>query len=456
MNRQSFFSYTTPSRLFPSPSQPTITPASPVARVLARLSTGFRPQRNPLKGQSAGSAAIVPPVSSALPPKPVQKTSQVRRALGWLASGWVLSTVSLAAPAQAALQLRVAVEDGVSQVQVGTSSAAIVRDSSGRQLGQMSAMAGSLARNRGGQVSLGSWNASQLWVEPQQGGYVWIGDRWYRGRALLSVQDGEILAVNYVDLDEYLYSVVGSEMPTNWPLEALKAQAVAARSFALHKRNTQGNARYDLGDTTTWQVYKGIGAETTSTQAAVSQTAGQVLTYNGSIIEAVFHSSSGGHTENVEDVWSQPLPYLRGVADFDQYAPVFQWQETFSASQMRQRITGIGNIISMTPVSVTPQGRVREMKVIGDAGQRVLSGNELRRALDLRSSLFRVAPAGGSSGGNKSSVPTTFVVQGRGFGHGLGLSQWGAYGLASQGYNYQQILGHYYQNAGLARIQVTP
>jgi len=364
--------------------------------------------------------------------------------------------VSLAAPAQAALQLRVAVEDGVSQVQVGTSSAAIVRDSSGRQLGQMSAMAGSLARNRGGQVSLGSWNASQLWVEPQQGGYVWIGDRWYRGRALLSVQDGEILAVNYVDLDEYLYSVVGSEMPSNWPLEALKAQAVAARSFALHKRNTQGNARYDLGDTTTWQVYKGIGAETTSTQAAVSQTAGQVLTYNGSIIEAVFHSSSGGHTENVEDVWSQPLPYLRGVADFDQYAPVFQWQETFSASQMRQRITGVGNIISMTPVSVTPQGRVREMKIIGDAGQRVLSGNELRRALDLRSSLFRVAPAGGSSGGNKSSVPTTFVVQGRGFGHGLGLSQWGAYGLASQGYNYQQILGHYYQNAGLARIQVTP
>ncbi|MEB3274992.1 MAG: SpoIID/LytB domain-containing protein [Prochlorothrix sp.] len=382
--------------------------------------------------------------------------SKLGKTWGWLVASCVLGGVGLATPAQAALQLRVAVEEGTAQVQVGTSAAAIVRDSSGRQLGQMGAMAGSVAQRQGSQVSLGNWNSSQIWVEPQDGGYVWIGDRWYRGRALLSVQDGAILAVNYVDLEQYLYSVVGGEMPTNWPLEALKAQAVAARSYALHRRNTRGNVHYDLGDTTAWQVYKGLGSETTTTQAAVSQTAGQVLTHNGTIIEAVFHSSSGGHTENVEDVWSKPLPYLRGVTDFDQYAPVFQWQETFSAAQMRQRVTGVGNVISMTPISVTPQGRVREMKVVGDAGQRILSGNELRRALDLRSALFRVAPTGSGGGSNKSALPTSFVVQGRGFGHGLGMSQWGAYGLANQGYNYQQILGHYYQNASLARIQVTP
>ena len=386
-------------------------------------------------------------------PRPAVGDRRPQGRLGWLTALLVLSAT---APAQAALQLRVAIEDGVSQVQVGTSSAAVVRDAAGRQVGQLKAMDGLVAGSQGGQVTLGGLKSGQLWVEPQAGGYVWIGDRWYRGRALLSPKGGGVLAVNYVDLDEYLYSVVGSEMPTNWPLEALKSQAVAARSYALYKRSKVGNAQYDLGDTTRWQVYKGIASETTSTQTAVVQTAGQVLTYNGAIIEAVFHSSSGGHTENVEDVWSSPLPYLRGVADYDQYAPVFQWQETFSAAQMRQRITGVGNILAMTPIALTPNGRVRQMKVVGDAGQRTLSGDELRSALGLRSSLFQVSPSGGAGSGAKSTVPATFVVQGRGFGHGLGMSQWGAYGLASQGYGYQQILGHYYQNAGLAQIQVTP
>jgi stage II sporulation protein D len=314
-------------------------------------------------------------------------------------------------------------------------------------------MQGLDAQPQQGQVKLGQWRAHQVWVEPTDNGYVWIGDRWYRGSVHLIYTSSGLLAVNYVDLEAYLYSVVGSEMPVSWPLEALKSQAVAARSYALYKRSRYANNNYDLGSTTSWQVYKGIQSEATSTQAAVYATQGQVLTYGNQIIEAVFHSSSGGHTENVEDVWSQALPYLRGVTDFDQQAPVFSWQEQFSADEMRARIPGVGNIISMAPVSTTPYGRVRQMKVIGDAGQRVISGEDLREALNLRSSLFAIAPQGVS---NKSQEPAGFVISGRGFGHGLGLSQWGAYGLSSQGYNYQQILGHYYQNASLARIQVTP
>jgi stage II sporulation protein D len=419
--------------------------------------TGQEPSPpNPSSSKSSlGAAAPRNPLSSILPflVKGDRPGSRPLPILGWLASIALLGT---AAPAQAGLQLRVAVEDGASQVQVGTSSAAIIRDGSGRQVGQLRPMEGFSARVTGGQVRLGQWQGSQLWVEPEAGSYVWIGDRWYRGRAALLPQGNGVLAVNHVDLEEYLYSVVGEEMPPSWPLEALKSQAVAARSYALYKRNKLANAAYDLGDTTSWQVYGGVEAETTSTQTAVLQTAGQVLTYQGQIIEAVFHSSSGGHTENVEDVWSSPLPYLRGVADYDQSAPVFSWQETFSAGEMRQLIPGVGNIIALSPVATTPNGRIREMKVIGDAGQRTLSGEEMRRALDLRSSLFTVIPTGGSTDGSKAVAPTQFVVQGRGFGHGLGLSQWGANSLASQGYNYQQILGHYYQSAALAQIQVTP
>jgi stage II sporulation protein D len=95
-------------------------------------------------------------------------------------------------------------------------------------------------------------------------------------------------------------------MSANWPQEALKAQAVAARSYALYKRSTSGNSVYDVGDTTTWQVYKGLETEAPGTQSAVNATAGQVMTYGGKIILAVFHSSSGGHTENVEDIWTDP------------------------------------------------------------------------------------------------------------------------------------------------------
>jgi stage II sporulation protein D len=371
--------------------------------------------------------------------------------------GWLcfLALWLIVLPAQAALTLRVAVEEGSGQVQVGTSTPAVVKDGSGKPIAQLGAMQGARAVSQGNGITLGRKTGSQFWIEPSNNGLVWIDDAWYRGSVRLVSTGQGIIAVNYVDLDEYLYSVVGSEMPTSWPLEALKAQAVAARSYALYKRSKLANTVYDLGDTTNWQVYKGVSSETTSTQTAVQQTASQVLTYQGNIIEAVFHSSSGGHTENVEDVWVQALPYLRGVTDYDQQAPVFAWSETVSASEMRGIVPGIGNIVSMVPVATTPNGRVRQLKIIGDAGQTTLTGEQFRQALDLRSSLFVVSPQGGQSGGGKSTSPQSFVIQGRGFGHGLGLSQWGAYSLARQGYNYQQILGHYYRNSSLARVQVS-
>lgn len=241
-------------------------------------------------------------------------------------------------------------------------------------------------------------------------------------------------------------------MVPSWPQEALKAQAVAARSYALYQRQSSANSVYDVGDTQAWQVYNGLEKETSTTQAAVNATTGQVLTYSGRIIEAVFHSSSGGHTENVEDVWTQPLPYLRGVQDFDQGTPVYQWTKTFTGSELSSRITGVGNIVEMEPLKKTPQGRVVSMKVTGDAGTRTISGGALRDALGLRSTLFTAIAVPGA--GNKSNEGRTFQITGRGFGHGLGLSQWGAYNLAQRGMNYQQIVLHYYKGTSLAKIQV--
>jgi stage II sporulation protein D len=362
-----------------------------------------------------------------------------------LAYCWVALLLWLIAiaPAQASVLLRIAIKNQVSQVKVGSSTRAIVRDSSGRTLGELPGMTAYMANSSGSGVALQNWQANQIYIQPTGDGYVFIGDRWYRGGISLVRTDGGLTAVNNVNLEHYLYSVIGAEMSSNWPLEALKAQAVAARSYALYQRERGGNPTYDLGDTQGWQVYKGLESEATSTYAAVDATAGQVMVYNGKIIEAFFHSSSGGHTENVEEVWTEARPYLRGVPDYDRGAPVYEWSTSISVSQLSNLISGVGNIVSMQPEETTKTGRVITMKVIGDSGQRAIDGEQIQRLLGLKSTRFSIQKANG-----------VFQVYGKGFGHGVGMSQWGAHNLARSGANYQQILYHYYQNASLAKLQV--
>lgn len=376
------------------------------------------------------------------------------RGRSWWLSG--LLWLAFIAPVKAAVEMRVAIQDGVSQVTVGSSTRAIVRDSSGRNLGEIAAMNAFVAAPTKGMVKLDRWQAKQIWVEPTAGGYVFIGDRWYRGRTQVVATGKGLTAINYVDLEQYLYSVLGGEMYPTWPLEALKAQAVVARSYVLHQREHSANNLYDVGNTTSWQVYKGIADETSSTQTAVNATAGQVLVHQGKIIKAVFHSSSGGHTENVENVWVRPLPYLKGVPDFDQGTPEYEWVKTFSRSELSARITGVGNIISMKPQRTTPQGRVVTMRVVGDAGTRTISGETIRKALDLKSTKFKILPTyePTAAKGKANLAPQSFQVQGNGYGHGLGMSQWGAYNLARKGYDYRQIVLYYYKNTALAKIQV--
>lgn len=347
------------------------------------------------------------------------------------------------APAQASLLLRIAIENNVSQIKVGSSTKAIVRDSSGRTLGEIPGMAASEAKTCGSSVCIQNWQGNQLYIQPTGDGYVFIGDRWYRGGITLVRSDRGLTAVNNVNLEHYLYSVLGAEMSSNWPIEALKAQAVAARSYALYQREQRGNSTYDLGDTQAWQVYKGVETEAQSTHAAVEATAGQVMVYNGKIIEAFFHSSSGGHTENVEDVWTEPRAYLRGVPDYDRGAPVYEWSTSISVPQISNLISGVGNVVGMQPEQTTQTGRVIAMRVIGDSGQKVVDGEDIQKLLGLKSNRFSIQKANG-----------IFQVYGRGFGHGVGLSQWGAHNLAMSGANYQQMLYHYYQNASLAKLDV--
>ncbi|MGF1589419.1 MAG: SpoIID/LytB domain-containing protein [Pleurocapsa sp.] len=344
-------------------------------------------------------------------------------------------------PAQA-IELRVAIKKEVLSLKIGSSTTAIVKDGAGKQLGELTPMSSLAAELQGNMIAINHRvGAGELIIEPQNNGYVWIGDRWYRGKTRLIRQDNGITAINQVDLEEYLYSVVGAEAIATWPIEALKAQAVAARSYALYKQTTGSNGLYDVDTTIGTQVYKGLDSEYTTTHEAVDGTLGQIMTYNNKVILAAFHSSSGGYTENVEDVWTAPLPYLRAVVDYDQKSPVFEWQQVIPVSKIQSLVAGVGKISGLQPEKMTPRGRIITMKVTGDRGTATVSGKNLRQALDLRSTLFRV-----STDGNN------LQIKGRGFGHGLGLSQWGAYYLAQQGVNYHQILAHYYQNANLTKL----
>ena len=360
--------------------------------------------------------------------------------------GGLLLWMMLLLPAQA-VEMRVGLVQEEDTINIGSSTTGLIRDGNGQTLYQLPELqAISVAADgfgvdltNGGQTIAES---SAFWLEPSDGGFVWIGDKWYRGRVMVTVDEGELVAVNYVDLEDYLYSVVGSEMPTSWPQAALQSQAVAARSYALYKRSRSTNPLFDLGGTTTHQVYKGLAQEHPNTIAAVDATEDQVVIHNGQVIEAIFHSSSGGGTENAGDVWSSDVPYLRRVEDFDHDSPVFSWEETFTLSEFSNKIGDIGEVHTIGTPQYTEGGRVASISFAGDDGTETLRGRDVRSALRLRSTRFEIEI-------DNDNV----VVTGSGFGHGVGMSQWGARSLAEQGWNFEEILQHYYQSTAIAQLE---
>ena len=326
----------------------------------------------------------------------------------------------------------------------------------------------------------------EVWVDSAApGGLVPLGAAQYRGRLRVVPLGDRLQAVNFIGLESYLPSVVGSEMPAKWPLAALRAQAIAARTYAMAQRRP--GQLFDLQATVASQVYKGVGAETTSTRQAVAQTNGQVLLYRGRLIDAVFHSCSGGSTENSGEIWNRQLPYLTSVPDFDQVSPVRNWSKSFEPQELRRAFVEIDGVTAIEPLVTSTSGRIRQARVTGPGGQLVVSGAELRRRLGLRSTLVRfqllapardgvetataepapaprpssgfrfrlppppppLPPVAGLSGSVQRAAAPTLMAIGHGFGHGVGMSQWGAYGMALRGKSHAEILRHYYQGAEL-------
>ena len=197
-------------------------------------------------------------------------------------------------PAQASprVPIRVAIAQQSPSLMIGTSIPAAVIDQQGQPIKTLGTAAETFVV-KDGQLQIGAQPAPNVvWIKPEsEAGLVYVSGRWYRGAIQVIAAGSQLLGVNHLDMESYLYSVVGAEMPASWPLEALKSQAIAARSYALAHIARPADSSFDLGDTQRWQAYKGVETETGSTLAAVEATSGMVLSHNGAVVESLYAAS---------------------------------------------------------------------------------------------------------------------------------------------------------------------
>jgi stage II sporulation protein D len=264
------------------------------------------------------------------------------------------------------------------------------------------------------------------------------GDTDVRGEVVALPRGRRVLLVNVLPLEDYVAAVLGGEMPVAFPAEALKAQAVAARTYALQRKIDALGQPVHLGSNVLAQVYGGLNRENPRTRAATEATAGQVLTYELEPIEAYFHSSCEGHTETGLAALGRDLPYLKSVDCNCRPGPSTRWTLELSSDAL-ERAFGTGGEVKV--VARTPTGRVRRLEI----GGRSVDAVQFRQQLGydkVRSLSFEVVREG------RGEVR----LNGRGFGHGAGLSQWGAKQMADDGRDYREILSHYYPGTELQTL----
>ncbi|MBI1857841.1 MAG: SpoIID/LytB domain-containing protein [Candidatus Melainabacteria bacterium] len=283
-------------------------------------------------------------------------------------------------------------------------------------------------------------------------GLVVLNDKFYRGYFTVqnSYNNKGVTIINNINIEDYLLSVVPSEMPNGWHKEALKAQTIAARTYALGFLGRRKNKGYDLEATVEDQVYLGVSSEKPSTNQAVVETDGEILVdkFNNPII-ALFHSSGGGYTDSIENIWDKkdikPSIHIQPRPDFDDNSPYFEWERTISLKSISEKVQHleIGEVSEIIPLEKSISNRIKKFKLIGTRGNKKINGDNFRRLLKLPSAKFNFTKNDGEE--------IRFI--GRGFGHGLGLSQWGTKALAENGFSYKHILAHYYPETMLSTIK---
>ena len=265
----------------------------------------------------------------------------------------------------------------------------------------------------------------------------------------IRVKDEQTNIIKEIPFEEYIKGVVAGEMPATFELEALKAQAVASRSYAMYQMAATKDKAYDVVNTTANQVYltdeqlknnwkEDYPKKINKIKTAIAKTSGEYLTYNGEIVNAMFFSTSVGATENSEEVFVSALPYLRSVdSTWDKESPVYIDTYTFTLEDFYKKLNlPFNQTLKIEVTEKTSTGRTKTIKINGEE----MKGRDVATKLSLRSNYFDIVQ-------NQNNITITT----KGFGHGVGMSQYGANGMAKEGYKYDQILKHYYQNTEIKK-----
>ncbi len=345
-----------------------------------------------------------------------------------------------------------------------------------------------------------TFTAKQTVLVPLDGSALKINNTPATGWFMLGQTDkGKLIPIAIMDRETYLRGVVPREMSPSRPIEALKAQAVAARTYSIEQMNHHAAAGYDICDTPNCQVYGGVSAHHANSDRAVAETAGLCVAYQGAPAQTFYHASSGGYIENSEDIFSAELPYIKAAADPYSLTDSYRWTADFSLANLTNNLIeqgyAVGNVARLTVDKRLPSGRVVALTIYGDAGQVTLEKEKIRAAFGysaLKSLLFwfgevanyfGIAPddavrlaegthyvvaadgvvrqlattsfavAGAPAATNDDMITGDFTVSGRGWGHGLGMSQVGAQQMADDGLDFRQILTFYYPNTEIIDVE---
>ena len=340
--------------------------------------------------------------------------------------------------------IRIAVVENAAHLLLTSHEGFFVKSISGIKLGRPLVSA-EIGIQKGITVNRRDSLEKELLFIPSQGDKISLNKTPYEGILRVKRTAEGLLVTNEVELERYLQGVVPAEMPPDWEGEALKAQAVISRTYALYKKKENQGKGYDLAGSVLGQVYKGAIADP-RTSASIAQTRGMVLTYEDELALTFFHSTSAGPTEDASERWNIDLPYLKGVScPLDRDSPYFQWERTITLRDLEEALRRSGYsvraVATLTPLQWSRAGRLLTVRILHDGGEIILKAEDLRKALG-----FRILP---STHFAIDSFGREIHIRGNGYGHGVGLCQWGANVMAQQGLKFEEILLYYYPGVTL-------
>jgi stage II sporulation protein D len=292
--------------------------------------------------------------------------------------------------------------------------------------------------------------ANKLLIKTWGPDTVMIDGKIFRGDLnLIKKDNGQLVVVNKIGLEDYVRGILYHETSHYWPMEALKVQAIISRTYAVYQRGENKGKDFDVTSDIYSQVYGGSASERFRTDKAVEETKGLIVVYQEKAIPAYFHATCAGHTEDASLLWKTDIPPLKGVpCDFCKESPHYNWYYVTFIGELREQLKkagySLGMIKDIQVLGYDASGRVSELKIVSERNEFNIAAKDLRNIIGpnlLRSTKFKVRLEGLDA-----------IFEGTGWGHGVGLCQWGAYFMAKQGVEAKKILQYYYPGTDVATL----